>query len=251
MRRLALSNLFLTRSLFSSVLSAGLVFGLCGGEGFEQSLRAQDAGAKVVRHEHPDGLPVPSGDGWQSLFNGKDLSGWQQKNGWAVYRIDGDSIHGTTSKFSPNSFLCTTKDYSDFELRFEVKVHNDLNSGVQIRSKSVPEKDNGRVHGPQVEIEAGPGEAGYVYGEATGRNWISPTQPVHSNFKNNEWNQYHIRAKGKQIQTWINGKLIEDITDELSHENGFIGLQVHGIGADQGPFDAVSYTHLRAHETLS
>jgi len=118
MRRLALSNLFLTRSFFSSVLSAGLVFGLCGGEDSEQSLRAQDAGAKVVRHEHPDGLPVPSGDGWQSLFNGKDLSGWQQKNGWAVYRIDGDSIHGTTSKFSPNSFLCTTKDYSDFELRF-------------------------------------------------------------------------------------------------------------------------------------
>ncbi len=66
--------------------------------------------------------------------------------------------------------LCTKADYADFELRFQVKVDNGLNSGVQIRSKSLPEKDNGRVHGPQSEIEASPGEAGYVYGEATGRN---------------------------------------------------------------------------------
>lgn len=200
---------------------------------------AQDAATKetVVRNENPNGLPVPAGDGWKPLFNGQNLDGWQQKNGWAVYRIDGNSVHGTTSKNSPNSFLCTTQDYSDFELKFEVKVHNSLNSGVQIRSKSLAQKDNGRVHGPQVEIEASPGESGYVYGEATGRNWISPTQPPHSYLKNDDWNQYHIRAKGKRIQTWINGKLVEDITDPLSHDSGFIGLQVHGIGADQGPFD--------------
>ncbi len=207
--------------------------------GLSQLALAQDATKKevVVRNENPNGLAVPSGDGWSSLFNGKSLEGWQQRNGWAVYRIDGDSIHGTTSKNSPNSFLCTTKDYSDFELRFEVKVHNSLNSGVQIRSKSLADRDNGRVHGPQVEIEASPGESGYVYGEATGRNWISPTQPPHSYLKNDDWNQYYIRAKGKRIQTWINGKLVEDITDPLSHDLGFIGLQVHGIGADQGPFD--------------
>jgi len=100
-------------------------------------LRAQDSDKQkqnvVVRNENP-AAEVPSGEGWKSLFDGKNLDGWQQKNGWAVYRIDGNSIHGTTSKNSPNSFLCTTKDYSDFELKFEVKVHNALNSGVQIRS---------------------------------------------------------------------------------------------------------------------
>jgi hypothetical protein len=132
--------------------------------------------------------------------------------------------------------LCTEADYADFELRFEVQVDNALNSGVQIRSKSLAERDNGRVHGPQVEIEASPGESGYIYGESTGRNWISPTQPPHSHLKNNEWNQYHIRAVGTRIQTWINGTLVEDITDPQSHLNGFIGLQVHGIGKDQGPF---------------
>jgi hypothetical protein len=73
-----------------------------------------------------------------------------------------------------------------------------------------------------VEIESTGGTAGYVYGEATGRNWISPTQPPHRHFKQGEWNQYHIRAQGNRIQTWINGNLV--------------GLQVHSIGVDQGPF---------------
>jgi hypothetical protein len=210
----------------------GLSFlGLAGGT-YALGLVADD----VVRNENPKGLPTPSGDGWTSLFDGKDLNGWQQRNGWAVYRVEDGTILGTTSQDSPNSFLCSTKDYADFELKFEVMVHDALNSGVQIRSKSLPERDSGRVHGPQVEIESLGGTAGYVYGEATGRNWISPSQPKHAWFKPGEWNQYHIRAKGNRIQTWINGNLVEDITDPLSHMSGFIGLQVHGIGADQGPF---------------
>jgi hypothetical protein len=204
----------------------------------QDSLVADDQPTKgdAVRNENASPPSVPTSDKWVRLFQGKDLSGWKQKNGWATYRIEGDAIVGTTSKDSPNSFLCTEKEYSDFEMRFEVKVDNELNSGVQIRSKSLADKDNGRVHGPQVEIEASPGESGYVYGEATGRNWISPTQPPHEMLKNKEWNQYHIRAVGTRIQTWINGKLIEDMTDPQSHLIGFIGLQVHGIPADQGPF---------------
>ena len=197
---------------------------------------SKTASQAVVRNENATPPSVPSGDGWTSLFSGKDLAGWTQRNGWAVYRIEGDSILGTTAKDSPNSFLCTDKDYSDFELKFEVQVDPRLNSGVQIRSKSLAEKDKGRVHGPQVEIMRGPGESGYIYGESTGRNWISPGQPTHENHKNDQWNQYHIRAVGTRIQTWINGKLIEDITDPQSFLSGFIGLQVHGIGKTDGPF---------------
>ncbi len=200
-----------------------------------QETKSQDP--IVVRNEEQPKPSPPAGEGWQPLFNARDLTGWVQRNGWATYRIDGDNIVGTTSKGSPNSFLCSDKDYSDFELRFQVKVANELNSGVQIRSKSLPERDNGRVHGPQVEIEAGPGESGFIYGESTGRDWISPTPPSHSHFKNGEWNQYHVRAVGKRIQTWINGTLIEDITDPISHDEGFIGLQVHGVVPDQGPFE--------------
>src|SRR5688572_32691069 len=91
-------------------------------------------------------------DGWAPLFNGKDLSGWEQRNGTATYRVENGVIVGKTAEGSPNSFLCTVKEYGDFELKFEVKVDDALNSGVQIRSKTKGGTKDGRVHGPQVEI---------------------------------------------------------------------------------------------------
>ena len=202
-----------------------------------------------IGHDKADFSTAPntSGEGWKTLFNGKDLSGWVQKNGTAKYSVEEAAVVGRTTEGSPNSFMCSEKDYGDFELTFEVKVDNALNSGVQIRSKSIAEKDNGRVHGPQVEIEASPGTAGYVYGESTGRGWLSPTQPKTDALKNGDWNRYVIRAVGPRIQTWINGRKIEDIYDPESYQNGFIGLQVHGIGKDTGPFQ-VRWRDIRIHE---
>jgi hypothetical protein len=187
-------------------------------------------------------------DGWISLFNGKSLDGWIQKNGTATYRIEGDTIVGKTNEGSPNSFLCTEKLYGDFELTFDVKVDNSLNSGVQIRSQTAEPKGDakfGRVNGPQVEIEASGGngaEAGYVYGEATGRGWLTPAERLkpHKVFKDGDWNSFRIMAKGAHIQTWINGEAIEDLTDEeiyKTHAKGFIGLQVHGIRKGTGPYE--------------
>ena len=173
-----------------------------------------------------------------SMFDGKTLEGWTQRNGTATYEVVDGTIKGVTTKGSPNSFLCSNKEYGDFELHFEVKVHNRLNSGVQIRSRTKEGKPDGRVNGPQVEIEAGPGQAGLIYGEACG-GWMSPPakhKAKHDHFKNEEWNTYKVIAKGARIQTWINGVAIEDLTDEAkfkSHPKGFIGLQVHSIRGDE------------------
>lgn len=190
-----------------------------------------------------------------SLFNGKDLTGWVQKNGTATYVVEeGGVICGTTAEKSPNSFLCTEKEYSDFELVFEVKVDDQLNSGVQIRSRTktkpagggkVKKNDKeGRVFGPQVEIEASGkqgAEAGYIYGEATGRGWLVPKDRLtpHKHFKDGEWNHYRVIAKGPNFKVWINGQEIIDLTDEKifeTHPKGFIGLQVHSVKAKTGPF---------------
>ncbi len=190
--------------------------------------------------------PDIDGEGWKSIFNGKDLSGWSQKNGLATYAVEDGTVVGRTAKNSPNSFMCSERDYGDFELTFEVMVDPELNSGVQIRSKSLADVDNGRVHGPQVEIEGEDAEAGYVYGEATGRGWLSPHQPPTQAMKNNEWNRFVIRAVGTRIQTWINGQPIEDIADPDSYLSGFLGLQVHGVG-DRGPFE-VRWRDIRIHE---
>ena len=196
---------------------------------------------------------------WVNLFNGKNLDNWIQKNGTATYRIEGDAITGKTTPGSPNSFLCTKKLYGNFELEFEVKVHNQLNSGVQIRSQTKPvAKDKkvkfGRVNGPQVEIEASGAkgaEAGYVYGEATGRGWLTPKDRLkpHKTFQDGKWNKFRVVANGPKIETWINGTKIETLVDEAiykTHPNGFIGLQVHGVG-NRGPFE-VSWKNIRLKE---
>lgn len=188
----------------------------------------------VHANDHEDAL------GFVNLFNGEDLAGWHQRNGTATYRVEGDAIVGKTSEGSPNSFLCSDKPYGDFELKFEVKVDRELNSGVQIRSQSEGDRPEGRVNGPQVEIATN-GDAGYVYGEAAG-GWMTPDQDrqSHDYFKNGQWNAYHVIAFGDRIQVWLNGNLVSDLTHPerfKTHPQGFIGLQVHGIGAGQGPFE--------------
>lgn len=182
-----------------------------------------------------DEPPSLDAEGWVSLFDGETLKGWTQRNGTASYRVEEGAVVGKTAVGSPNSFLCTDKDYVDFELTFEVNVDAGLNSGVQIRSKT--REDGGRVYGPQVEIESAPGEGGYIYGEATGRGWITKEQPIKDAYTNDQFNLYRVRAIGDRIQTWIGETAIADIVDPESSREGFIGLQVHGIGKDAGPFE--------------
>jgi hypothetical protein len=176
-------------------------------------------------------------DDWSPLFDGEALNGWIQRNGTATYRVEDGAIVGKTAEGSQNSFLCTEKDYADFELKFEVMVDPKLNSGVQIRSLSKADFEEGRVHGPQVEIEAGPGAAGYVYSEATGRGWLSEDRAKQTTLKPDEWNEYRVVAEGPRIKTWLNGEAVTDITDEQSPRSGFIGLQVHSIPAGEGPYE--------------
>lgn len=178
--------------------------------------------------------------GLVDLFNGKDLSGWSQKNGTATYRVEDGAIVGKTNEGSPNSFLCTEKLYSDFELMFQVKVDRELNSGVQIRSQTADGTPSGRVNGPQVEI-SNDGMAAYIYGEAAG-GWMTPNEDrkSHDLFVDGQWNTYHIVAFGPNIQVWLNGNHVSDLTHPEKHQThgkGFIGLQVHGIGRGTGPYE--------------
>ena len=172
---------------------------------------------------------------WQSLFNGKNLSGWTQRGGKAVYKVENGTIVGYTKMNTDNSFLCTKKDYADFILEFEFRIDDDLNSGVQLRSHSLKSYMNGRVHGYQFEIDPSPRAwTGGLYDEAR-RAWLYPltknpaAQPA---FKKGVWNQARVEAIGKSIRTWVNGVACADLFDDADL-SGFIALQVHGIGKDQ------------------
>ncbi len=186
-----------------------------------------------------------------SLFNGKNLDGWVQRGGKAVYTVENGEIVGTSVPNTTNSFLCTDRDYTNFILDVDVKVDPSLNSGIQFRSnvydqpKSYESKDKngaqhvitvtpGRVHGYQAEIDpSSRAWSGGIYDEGR-RGWLySPIgeekAQARAAFKNNEWNHYRIEANGPSIKVWVNNVLVTDLNDAMT-STGFIALQVHGIG---------------------
>ncbi len=196
-------------------------------------------------------------DDWVPLFNGKDIGGWVQRGGKATYKVEDGSIVGTSTLNTPNSFLCTPRDYSDFILEYEFKIDPKLNSGVQIRSnvadkpteitwqgKPVKIKE-GIVHGYQIEIDPNPVQnrwwAAGIYDEGR-RGWLFPGalggdgkafgEQGKKIFKQDDWNKVHVEAVGDSITTTLNGVPCASIKDSLT-ASGFIGLQVHGIGTEK------------------
>jgi hypothetical protein len=168
----------------------------------------------------------------QVLFNGKDLSGWTQRGGKAVYRVENGEIVGTSVAGTPNSFLCTDRDYGDFILELEVMVRDErINSGIQFRSHSRAGYQNGRVHGYQAEVDPGQRAwSGGIYDEAR-RGWLYPLSEnpkARSAFRTGTWNRYRIEAIGSSLRTWVNGVLCADLVDD-TEASGFIALQVHSI----------------------
>ena len=173
---------------------------------------------------------------WITLFDGTSLTGWSQKGGEAIYTVRDGEIVGTTVHDTPNSFLVTDSIYGDFILELEFLVDPSMNSGIQIRSESLPHYQNGRVHGYQIEID--PSDRAWsagVYDEAR-RGWLHPLDDQNTSakgaFKQNQWNHYRIEAIGDTIKTWINGAEASHLMDDQTAE-GFIGLQVHSIGENQ------------------
>lgn len=173
---------------------------------------------------------------WITLFDGTSLTGWSQKGGEAIYTVRDGEIVGTTVHDTPNSFLVTDSIYGDFILELEFLVDPSMNSGIQIRSESLPHYQNGRVHGYQIEID--PSDRAWsagIYDEAR-RGWLHPLDDQNTSakgaFKQNQWNHYRIEAIGDTIKTWINGAEASHLMDDQT-EKGFIGLQVHSIGQNQ------------------
>lgn len=172
---------------------------------------------------------------WKLLFDGKTLNGWEQKGGKALYSVQDGQIVGKTVLNTPNSFLCTTQFYSDFILELEFQVDSKLNSGIQIRSNSFPEYQDGRVHGYQVEID--PSDRAYSGGiyEEGSRGWLYPltdNPQARKAFKPGQWNKYRIEAVGDTIKTWLNDIPAAHLLDTRTR-TGFIALQVHGIGGNK------------------
>ncbi|MFN0075860.1 MAG: PVC-type heme-binding CxxCH protein [Prosthecobacter sp.] len=172
------------------------------------------------------------------LFDGKTLDGWDFDP--KLWRVEAGMLTGgsTTETIKENVFISTKQSFHNFELKLKIKVSGDpktgmLNSGIQIRSQRVA----GGAHMTGYQIDCGEGWFGKIYDESR-RNqviWAPSAEQQAALDKAIDlfgWNEYRIRAEGPRIQTWINGVLCIDYTEQDKNIalDGHIAPQVHSGG---------------------
>ncbi len=167
------------------------------------------------------------------LFDGRTLNGWEGDP--TIFRVQDGAIVGGNlkEKIAHNWFLCTTKEYGDFELRLKVKLIGEGdNAGVQFRTKKIP--NHHEVSGYQADM-GGPWW-GKLYDESRRRRVLAgpETEAEAANLKSvlkpGDWNEYVIRCEGPRIQLWLNGLQTVDYTEQEDgiERSGIIALQIHG-----------------------
>lgn len=205
-----------------------------------------------------DTAPPATGD-LKSLFNGKDLTGWDGDP--SLWSVKDGVIRGETTEQNPakgNTFIIW-KDgvVKDFELRLSFRCNATNNSGIQYRSKHITDnnvKNKWVVRGYQHELRNEnkfPNTSAFIYDEGGKRgriclvgekaSWSDGKKIVESTFldeagfqklmKIDDWNDVVIVAKGKNIKHFLNGKLVLDFTDNdpaVALSEGVLALQLHG-----------------------
>jgi len=198
--------------------------------------------------------------GEKSLFNGKDLTGWEgDPKLWSVQ--DGAiTAKGTVENPAPHNTFLIWKDGepADFTLTLQFKMtpgddQKYTNSGIQYRS-SVVDPEKFIVGGYQADFEYGDTYSGILY-EEKGRGILAergqqvvlkqgeePSKPkievtgetgkseeIQAAINKDDWNDYKIVAEGNRVQHYINGKLTVDVTDETAEAptKGVIAFQMH------------------------
>jgi hypothetical protein len=223
-----------------------------------------------------------AGQQWVNLFDGKTLNGWAVHEGTGKIVVEDGVIVGTpavnaspTAGVTPagirppvSTFLCTTREYGDFILEFEVKIDPGVNSGVQFRSQIAgpntraivthPGKQGGlqlspdSVYGYQFEIvDAERGATGNVYDEARQSRLLDDSMKdrpgASTAFKDKEWNKGRVECRGDRIRTWVNGIACADFRDSRVLR-GIIGLQVHNVPPGSVKPNQVWFRNIRIQE---
>ena len=159
------------------------------------------------------------------LFDGRTLDGWVGDRG--VFRVeDGAIVGGSLKKAvgSGNDFLCTTREFGDFELRLQVRLAgDDPNGGVNFRSKRDP--TSGVAAGYQADL--GQSFWGCLYDEARRNRVIAAASPAPT-VAAGQWNDYRIRCEGRRIRLWVNGAPTVDYTETDANipTSGILAVQV-------------------------
>ena len=161
-----------------------------------------------------------------SLFNGRDLSGWQIY-GTERWFVEAGELVCESGPDAEYGYLGSDEVFTDFDLTLEFLQEENGNSGVFFRSWVT----GTIVEGWQVEV-APPGDhTGGVY-ESYGRGWlIQPDPEKEEALKDGEWNTMRIRVVGGHVVTWLNGLEMINIDDDvIGAAKGRIALQIHSGG---------------------
>lgn len=183
--------------------------------------------------------------GFESLFDGRTLDGWE--GDLKMFRVeDGAIIAGSLYDVIPrNEFLCSKRQYGDFELRLEAQLRGDgTNAGVQFRSQRVP--NHHEVSGYQCDIGTMQDKPiwGWLYDESRRNKFVAEgdAEMLRRVVKPGRWNDLVIRCTGPRVEIWVNGQRTVDHTeaDPEIARRGVLGLQIHG-----GPPAEAAYRNIR------
>ncbi|MBK7598337.1 MAG: DUF1080 domain-containing protein [Acidobacteria bacterium] len=197
-----------------------------------------------------DQLVLNDHAGFESIFDGKTLNGWDGDP--AFWRVENEAIVGESTSEKPlkvNTFIIWRGGKpADFELKLEYRI-NSTNSGVQYRSVELPEIGKWVMKGYQADIDFQNTYTGQLY-EERGRGFLAmrgqmtqlqtgkkqiianlrSSDDLKSLIKPGDWNQLHIIARGNLLTHILNGHLMaQTIDDDPSARaiNGLIGFQMH------------------------
>jgi hypothetical protein len=173
-------------------------------------------------------------EGFQPLFNGKNLDGWDgDPRLWTVR--DGMIVGATEGvAMTDNSFLISKQPYRNFILRVEMKLRNH-NSGIQFRSEAMP---HWVVRGYQADA-AQDNYWGNIYEEKGRGTLVDGWKKAEKVVKLKDWNEYEILCDGDHIQLTLNGTVTADLHDSARVE-GIIAFQLH-----RGPPMEVYFRNVR------
>ena len=162
----------------------------------------------------------------ESLFNGKDLSGWKIY-GTEKWYVDKGQLVCESGPDKGYGYLATEKFYKNFDLTLEFLQESNGNSGVFFRSTI----EGTKISGWQCEVAPPGNDTGGIY-ESYGRGWLVQIDDSKENIlKPGKWNKMRIRVEGDRIQTWLDGVQMVDLKDDkIGQANGSIALQIHDGG---------------------
>lgn len=195
----------------------------------------------TLRADEPPATPAIEA-GFVSLFDGKTLAGWEGNE--KAFRVENGAVvaGSLTDAIPQNEFLCTTKEYGDFELRLQAKLEGKgENAGIQFRSKRVP--NHHEVSGYQCDMGRAWDRSvwGALYDESRRNKMLA--EPSEAAAKEaarepGEWNDFVIRCEGPTVQIWLNGVQTVDYGEKDGGiaRSGVIGLQIHGGAPAQASY---------------